>query len=654
MLSIIEMIIFAVLLGLTFYYFFTPLIFRYKLVKLGKPTASDRFDNKGNRIFFAIKTFFAGFIRKERPFTGIIHIFILYGSLTFDTISVSHILEGFFSSFHIHPIHLMVADIFSILVFIALAFFGIRRYILKPKNYSYDTNESMWIYLFLFTVTLTYLIYEGATLAKSPSHGEYSFVGNFFSNFISGHRHSIRFWWWIHIINVFAFIIYVGRSKYMHMFLAPINSALQKTTPKNVVDKLDLEDEDIEEFGVSRVTDISWKDLLDSFACIDCGRCDDYCPANESGKALSPKNMVQKIKKHLLEDGKEILANKDNEEFEGKMLVGYDGEEGIFTEDEIWACTTCGSCTEVCPSKNEPFTKIIEMRQAAVLNEYGFPKELKSVFKGLNKNQNPWGLGANKRMEWAGDMEVPEYDDENTEYLLHLGCAASFDDRSQKVARTLVKVLTENNVSFGVLGEDEVCCGETAKRLGEEATAQELIETNIETFGELKVTKILTACPHCYNTFKNEYPQFDGKYEVVHHSQLISNLLKENKIKIDPELEKAGKVVFHDPCYLGRANDEYDAPRDVLNAAPGIDLVEHSRSKDHAHCCGAGGGRFWLEEDEGDRINHNRVKQLLETEATTIATSCPYCMRMMSDGKNDLGKGDDIVVKDIVELIVKE
>lgn len=654
MLHVGETIAFVIILALTIYGFFSPLYLRYRLIRLGK--TEKRSDRPWSRLLDAITSFFflRCSIKKERVFTGIVHVGFLYGSLTFDTVSVSHIGEGFkegfrlFGSGTVGHLYSLWVDIFALLVLLAVAYFVAKRYVVRPKTYTYPSVESIIIYLLLFTVTITFLLYEGAMIALHPDHGLWAFVGKGMAGWLRGAYGSVntaqvvaRVFWWVHILNVFAFVLYVPRSKYLHMIFGPINIAFRNQQIQGIVTPLDIEDEEAESFGVEQFRDLTWRDLFDGFACVDCGRCDDYCPALRTEKPLSPKNIMLQLKDGLLRDGKKLLRNP---EVEIPPLM-----EQVFSTGEIWSCTTCGACMHVCPVKNEHVPKLIGLRQGQVLMQSAFPSELKRMFKGLNTNANPWGLGANARLEWAKDLDIPRFQGNGAqEYLLYLGCAASLDDRAQIVSRALIAFLKQHGISFGILGEREQCCGETARRLGEESVGQMLIEANKELFGQLGVTKILTPCPHCYNTFRREYPTFDANYEVVHHSQLISELVHRGDVTITADRDE--RVAIHDSCYMGRVNGIYEPPRRILQKVRGVTVLEHKESKEWGFCCGAGGGRFWLEE-EGARINHERVGQLAKLRPDVIATSCPYCLRMLEDGVKDLGE-EHVHVRDLVEIVV--
>jgi len=446
----------------------------------------------------------------------------------------------------------------------------------------------------------------------------------------------------VHCLGILGFLVYLPHGKHMHVVSSVFNVYLKPLNRDGRLTKLDLEDEEIESFGVTKPEENTWKDTLDLYTCTECGRCNDACPANRTGKLLAPREITYAQNRNLQDDEADRILKGDPEVEPVKEMVPE-----VVSPEEIWSCTTCYACEQACPVNISYVQRINSLRRSEVLNKSEFPSELKRVFKGMETNNNPWGLGSSTRMAWAKDLKLPTFE-ENTdaEYLLFLGCAASFDDRAQNVSKTLVKFLRAKNISFAVLGEDEPCCGETARRLGEEALGQILMETNVEVFTELGVKKILTLCPHCFNSFKNEYPDMEGKFEVIHHSQLISERMTGKPSKC----AESKRVVFHDSCYLGRVNKMYDQPRKVLKGMKDLELIENPEIEEF--CCGAGGGMFWLEE-EGKRINNERVEQLKRLKPDMIATACPYCLVMLNDAVKDAGL-ENIEVKDLVELIDSE
>jgi Fe-S oxidoreductase len=660
MLHMVETICFTVLLILTVYGFFSPLYLRYRLVNLGQP--ANRFDQPFKRVKDALVSFFflGCSVKKERVVTGLVHFFFLYGSLTFDTVSLNHILEGYKEGLNIfghgwlRHVHSAWADVFGIMVLAAVLYFVIRRYVVKIKSYTYPSRESIYIYLLLVTVTLTYFLYEGALIAYNPDHAYSAFaskvVAGWMSAVLPANMTVVKINWWLHILNVFVFVLYVPRSKYLHMIAGPVNIAFQEYRSKGIIKPLDLENESAESFGVVDFKDMTWRDLFDGFACIECGRCDDYCPANQTGKPLSPKNLIINLKKDVLENGRALLKNNENA-LDPLM-------ERVYSPDEIWTCTSCGACMYVCPVKNEHLPKIIGLRQSLTLMEAKFPSELSQFYKGMETNSNPWGFGSSTRADWTEGLNLKLMSqDPEVDVLFWVGCAGAFDERGKKVTYALLKILKEAGVNFGILGEEENCCGDHARRLGNEYLFQMTAQQNIEVLQRYNVKKMLVTCPHGYHAFKHEYPQLAAHMgidnwgiEVVHHTEFIAELIKNGKLNPGPGNEYS--VTFHDPCYLGRHNGVFNPPREVLSQTGGK-IVEMKKHHNHSFCCGAGGGLMWTEEHLGTRVNHMRTDQALETGAKTICTACPWCMTMMEDGIKDRGKDEEYAVKDIAEIVAE-
>lgn len=650
MLNLIETIVFVLMLAFTIWFFIVPVIYRIKLVQLGKK--EERFDNPFKRVANAAANFFLLIcsVKKERIVTGLVHIFLLYGSLTFDTITVFHILEGFNKNIHPSNFHTIIADFFSIAVILAVAFFIIKRYAVRRSSYTYGTIESPIIYALLITVTLTFLVYEGAGIAYHGTFDESpAFIGRIVAEWLPASWFLVKASWWLHIINVFMFILYVPRSKYMHMFMGPANIAFKTDKTTSYLKTVDLET--AETFGITNQEDMTWKDLFDGFACIDCGRCTDYCPASQTGKELSPKTIITKMRDDLLKEGAKKLKDP---EYKIPPLM-----DRIFVDNEIWSCTTCGACMEACPVLNEHIPKIIGMRQSRVLMEAKFPEVFNQFFKNLETNSNPWGFGSSTRGEWLEDMEVRKASDHNdAEILFWVGCSGSFDDRNKDVTKSMISILNKSGINYAVLGAEENCCGDPARRAGNEYLFQMMAAQNIETLMRYKFKKIVTTCPHGMNIFKNEYNdiakltgmEFEMP-EVIHHSQLINDLISEGKLKINKD--SGDSVTFHDPCYLGRHNGVYDQPRKVIGNA-GHKIKEMKNNKNQSFCCGGGGSLMWAEEDQGERVNHVRTDEVINTGVDTVCTSCPFCTTMLTDGIKDKEKEGEIKVKDIAEIIAEK
>ncbi len=642
MLSLIEKIVFTILLILTLFEFIRPIGYRIKLIKLGQP--ENRFGNPFKRVSNAIRSFFllTCSLKKERPFTGFIHIFILYGSLTFDTITGVHILEGVLKGFYISNVHAFIADVFSVLVLIAVTYFIIRRYVLRPDSYTYKNFESLWIYSLLITVTLTFLLYEGVIIASNPLHSQYSFIGKQFAKIFSDPSILlIKVFWWIHIINVFIFIIYVPRSKYLHMIGGPVNITLRNNSYFGKTKIIDIEDEEAEFFGIEKILNFTQKDLLDGLVCLECGRCQDYCPAYNTEKALNPKEIITDMRDELMVHGPMILKDKNVE------LAPLCGR--VFQLDEIWDCTTCGACMQVCPVEIEHVPKIIGLRQSQVLMESKFPEEFNVLYKGLENQGNPWGLNAQTGMDWVNGRDIPIISDkQETDILIFSGCLAKFDANAQKNQEYFLDILNKSGADYAFLGNEETCCGDPARRTGRDELFQMLAMENIEVIKKYKFNRIVTSCPHCLYVLKNEYAELGGNFEVVDYSEIIKEFIEKEDIIVKSGVEE--KMTFHDPCYLGRYNGTYDTPRYILNKVSKEKTLEMKNNRDHSFCCGAGGGGNWKEESKGKRINHTRLEQAKDTGSDILVTACPFCSTMFKDAKEETNS-ESIVLKDIAQVI---
>ncbi len=666
MLSSLEKIILAFIILATAAIFLRPVIHRFRIVRAGRPL--NRSDRPLRRLWYALTKALLQLctLRNERVATGLMHVFIFYGALSFDTMTVNHTLEGFLDNFALFGHGLLgqafsfLIDLAALLVMAGVLFLAFRRFIIRPKAYATTRFDSALIYLLVTAATLTYLYFEAFAIAHHPETARWAFLGRPLAGFISSSglgpavvAAHFKISWWVHLLVVFGFIAYVPHSKYFHMFTGPINLYVHAETPSGTLRPLNIEKEEI--FGAEKVSDYTWKDYLDSFACMECGRCQDACPAFRSEKPLSPKMIVYNLKRHLLAKSRPLLGRRrDN-------LPALVPE--VHTEGEVWTCTTCGSCRHVCPVEIEHVPKIVAVRQAEVLMKSQFPAELNAFFRNLETNSNPWGIGFSKRADWAEGLEVKHIKDvPQAEYLFWVGCAGSFDEEGKKISRALVTLLNKAGIRFGILGAEEKCCGDSARRLGQEYLYQTLAAENIALFQAYGVRKILTLCPHGFNTFKNEYPALAGvlagltdeqkallqNIEVIHYVQLLDELLKQGKLPLRPLAE--GTLTYHDSCYLGRHNRLLDEPRRILKRIAGETPVELEENREHSFCCGAGGGLMWTEEKLGRRINHLRTEQVLRSGAATAATSCPFCQTMLRDGLKDKNR-EDIKVKDIAQIV---
>jgi Fe-S oxidoreductase len=451
--------------------------------------------------------------------------------------------------------------------------------------------------------------------------------------------------WWVHAVVLLLFMNYLPRSKHMHILTAIPNcyfSSLEKprTQPRETFAMG-------AHFGVGSVEQFSWKDLFDSLTCTECGRCQDLCPARSTDKPLNPRRIVHDIKINLLKNGPALQAG----EAVKLPMIGV-AADGTVAEEAIWSCTTCGACTTVCPVLIEQMPKIIKMRRYLVQEKGCFPEELLNLFENMEQRSNPWGIAPSERTKWSSQLGDRTFKPGETEYLFFVGCAGAFDSRAKHVTVALATLLDAAGVSWGILGKEELCCGDSVRRLGNEYVFDTIATANAALFTEKRVTKVVTQCPHCFSTLKNDYRQYGLELEVLHHSRLLAQLVKAGRLTPTGN-SHAGKVLFHDSCYLGRHNDIYEEPRTVVACATGAAPSEFTRHHENAFCCGAGGGRMWMEEQSGSRINLERVRESLQQRPETLCVSCPYCMTMMEDGLKDLGAAGSVQVKDIAELMAE-
>jgi Fe-S oxidoreductase/nitrate reductase gamma subunit len=664
-----EQIVFALLILATAAAFFAPLVRRVRVVLAGAP--EDRLSGMGRRFrHAAAKVLFQRCtLRRERLVTGVMHVGIFYGALTFDTMTVSHTLEGFFAGFYLFGdtwfgnAFSFIIDVAAFTVMAGVLFLAFRRFVLRPKAYATTPGDSAAIYLLITLATATFLYFEGFQVAHHPETARWSFLGPWLAGLIgrSGLGPAAVAWhfkasWWAHVVAVYAFIAYVPHSKYLHMFAGPLNVFFRRSAPSGELAPLDLETS--ETFGVEKLPDFTWKDSLDAFACMECGRCQDACPAFASGKPLSPKMIMFNMEKALLAGDKPLVARKRDD------LPGL--VPATFTEGEIWTCTTCGACQKECPVEIEHIRKIVGARRSQVLMQSKFPAELNAFFRNMETNANPWGLGFAKRADWGEPLGVPHIKDvPGADVLFWVGCMGAYDDGGKAIGAAFVKILRAAGLAFGTLGTEEKCCGDSARRLGNEYLFQSLAQENIALFKEHGVRKIVTICPHGYNTLKHEYPKLldlvpgltaDDKarlraVEVVSHVELISRLIGDGRLTLKPT--QAGDCTFHDPCYLGRHNGLTKEPRSVLAGALGARLTELRRHGDGSFCCGAGGGLMWTEESLGQRVNHLRTEEVIAAGVPLAAAACPFCVTMLRDGLKDKGR-EDIAVRDVAEIVADQ
>jgi len=621
------------------------------------------------------------------PVAGPMHALIFWGFVVLTVGTIELLLQGSFPSFSfaflpapLYRFYSASQDVFGVLVLGAIAFAFYRRLVLHPERLEGDKLEHTDALIILGAIgalMVTMFASNSLQLVLDPnSITRDKFISLALAGGLSGIPESVASGahgvvWWTHALLVLAFLNYLPYSKHLHIVSSIPNVYLSNSQgpgPKGVIRFLDLEEENAEQFGAADVDQLTWKDLLDGYTCTECGRCTAVCPAHLTGKVLSPRKIIIDTRRRLME--KAPLLVGDRSELAHHELVHGEGDEGgrtvgeilehrlldnFITEEELWQCTTCRACIQECPVGIEHLDHIVDMRRNLVLMESRFPPEVLPTFESMEKNGSPWAFRPDDRAKWAEGLDIPTMAElaergESPEILFWVGCMGSFDDRAKKISVAFARILLAANVPFAILGQEETCNGDPARRMGNEYLYQMLAKQNIETLTRYDVKTIVTFCPHCFHQIGNEYPQLGGNYEVIHHSTYIERLLDAGRVPLDTEAGKTLTMAYHDSCYLGRYNDVYDAPRETLRRAlPVVTLVEPTRTRDRGMCCGAGGGRMFMEETQGKRINIERAEQLLATGADTLAVACPFCMTMISDGVK--AKGSEVPVLDISEVV---
>jgi Fe-S oxidoreductase len=653
-------------------------------------------------------------LKDRRP--GSMHAMIFFGFLALfigtDIIAVEEdfsipligpdagrILVGpFYQSFE------LILDTMGLVFLAGLVWAAWRRYRTKPDRLN-NRPTDLWVLASLLYITITGYLLEGLRLANQTFGNIAVYDQSWAANSYFGYGIATVFraiglgggsgvalglhglFWYTHMLMTFAFIATLPFSKFKHIFYTPINTFFRDTAPKGAlmpIPNLEAEiEKDEPQLGVATLADFTWKQRLDFDACMQCGRCQSKCPANASGSELSPKFLITKMadlmrgEPILLRDGTlarvhpNVEASSTSERGEAGQpadaaakyrIITGDAEtiplyeHGLFTENELWSCTTCRACMEECPAMIEHVDQVVDLRRNLTMIQSEVPGGVKRVLEGIERQGNPWRLPARDRMAWAEGLEVPTMaEKENVDVLYWVGCAPSYDDRSKRVARTMIELFTRAGVDFAVLAEEETCTGDPARRMGEELLFQEMAKTNVGTFGQYTFKRLVTTCAHCYNTIKNEYNQFGGKagidYQVIHHTDFLAQLVADGKLTPTERVDQ--RVAYHDPCYIGRYNDVYDAPRSVLQAIPGLELVEAPDwNRERAMCCGGGGGNVWLEGWGKKGINVIRLEQIQKAAPTTVAVACPFCMVMFEDAAKNTGVDETLARKDVAEILL--
>ena len=637
---------------------------------------------------------------KERS-SGIAHALIFWGFCVLLIRSIVLYGEGYVEGFHLPLLgdqyifgylYIALKDVMEGIVLLMVLFAIFRRAVIKPER-MHNTFEAYLVLCMIATLMISDLLYDGARynlvqLFGNPDNLHYFNNPTFGSEFIwtpvsvgaasviSGFSVEVNetlmvIMFWTHIFTQLVFLNLLPHGKHFHVITAVPNVFLKTIGdyPHEKTKLMDLEDEEAwenESLGINHIHQLNWKQGLDLFTCTECGRCKEVCPTYTTDKPLSLHEFNDSLKHELFDNEFNIikrvtlakklegLDNPDRVEAIKEEIVGLNSEKqlvgDVIADDTLWACTTCRACEEVCPVTIEQVPRIIAMRMGQTLMAESYPKELNPALKGLERNGNPWGIGYDKRADWAEGLGIKTLaEDSDVDYLFWVGCAGSFDDRTKKVSIALAKILQKAGISFGILGVEEKCTGDFARRVGNEMLFQMMAMENIEILNGYNVKKIITACPHCLNALKHDYPDMGGKYEVIHHSDFIGRLIKSGTIQLKRSLE--GSLTYHDPCYLGRYNNVYDEPRSILKSVPTGTYKELDRCGNESFCCGAGGGRMWMEETIGKRINLERTEEIVGKNVSNVAVGCPFCLTMIEDGMKELGKEEEIKTLDIAEIV---
>lgn len=688
-LHIFNILLFLIVTGYAIYLFAVLVKTRYQYIKLGKKAEFNR-TTKERIDAILINVLGQKKLLKDKK-SGTMHVMYFYGFLLVQFGAIDLIWRGLAPGSHlplgpIYPYFTFFQEIVVFMILFATAWGFYRRYIEKLVRLKRGFKAGL-VYFFLTGLMLCTLLANGMNMiwiGDEPSWVEpiASVISIGFNWLPQSAAASLFFvFWWGHLLFLLGFLVYVPQGKHAHLLAGVANVWLGRTHKVGQLSTIDFEDESQETFGVSKIEDFNQKQLLDLYACVECGRCTNMCPASGTGKMLSPKDLILKLRDHLTEKGAAVTSRqpwmpafafqhtRGNQlalasrmggakeaavSLENVSLIG-----DVITEEEIWACTTCRNCEDQCPVMNEHVDKIIDLRRYLVLTEGKMNPDAQRAITNIERQGNPWGMNRKERANWRdslADVSVPTVKElkkagEEFDILFFVGSMGSYDNRSQKIAQSFARVMKLTGVRLAILGNEEKNSGDTPRRIGNEFLFQELANANIETFKKYNVKKIVTIDPHAFNTLKNEYPEFGLEAEVFHHTELLANLIREGKLAPKKAVDET--ITYHDSCYLGRYNNVYDAPREILKSIPGVKVVEPERKRETAMCCGAGGGLMWMEEQTGTRINVARTEQLLETNPTVISTGCPYCLTMIGDGTKAKEVDEKVQTLDVVEILEK-
>ena len=643
--------------------------------RAGQPAV--RFDRIGERLRLflrnavgqgrTIKSRYAGLFH-SLVYTGFIVLFLATTVVAIHHDTPLHIMKGHFYLIF----QSLIVDIFGLFVLVGVALAAVRRWVSKPAKLVY-TDEASWILVAIFVMALTGFMVEGWRIAVTDDvWAAWSPVGNLFarasdplmSDAAMQTGHVVI--WWFHLVVAFGFIAWVPFSKMSHVFTAPLNIFTANLDGYGGSLKT-IDFETAERFGINHLGDFTWKDLLDFDACTECGRCTDVCPANTVGKSLSPRDIILDLQNLMHERGNGLLAKGGSNGNGNGSSGGSDGDTATLpiidpktavSPEALFSCTTCAACMEACPVHIEQMPKIVDARRYLVMEEAEFPEGMMDMMNSLESRQHPFAGTQFNRVDWTEGLDIDvmaDMDDPHeAEVLMWVGCGGALVERNRNTVRATAKLLKQAGVKFAILGREESCSGDPARRVGNEFLFEMLAKGNVETLDRYGVRKVVTSCPHCFNSFRNEYPQFGGSYEVYHHTQFLDQLVGSGKLPANGQGAKAGDgetITFHDPCYLGRHNGEYDAPRNLLARVGGARQVEMERSRNTSFCCGGGGGMAFVDEPPDQRVNQERAQEAVDTGADVVAVGCPFCATMLDDGVNARRGDRDVKVKDVAELL---